>query len=218
MDTTRGKLSKSGKKAIISEVSKKLKEASRVSSSSSPSLWAMMATFPEEPAEISVVITRKKGTSCSAASSKDSSVTDWWNVPLEPIIPKQRHCATFDKLVGLYEKGLRNHQSLQVLADKSLVQNFGLVHFGYLQWMEGNASPTMADKSVTLSTVVEKFSKEAEQSLREAQKHMEAYYQIVAQATEEEIGELVENLPADSRAEMNHKAYDTAFAKIQSDG
>ena len=76
----------------------------------------------------------------------------------------------------------------------------------------------MADKSVSLSTVVEKFSKEAEQSLREAQKHMEAYYQIVAQATEEEIGELVESLPADSRAEMNHKAYDTAFAKIQSDG
>ena len=47
---------------------------------------------------------------------------------------------------------------------------------------------------------------------------MKAYYQMVAQAAEEKINELVESLPADSRAEMNHKAYDTAFARIQSNG
>ena len=105
----------------------------------------------------------------------------------------------------------RNYQSLQVVTDKNLVQP----DFGYLQWMKENASPAMADKSVSLSTVMEKFLDEAEQSLQE---HMKAYYQMVAQAAEDKINELVESLPADSRAEMNHNAYDTALAKIQSSG
>ena len=47
---------------------------------------------------------------------------------------------------------------------------------------------------------------------------MKAYYQMVAQVAEVKINQLVESLPADSRAEMNHKAYDTALAKIQSNG
>ena len=147
-------------------------------------------------------------------SSQEGSVKSW-ALPLIPIVPKVDNSTTFDKLVEVYEMRLRNNQYLQESEGKSLVKDSGLTkpNFCYLQWMRVNASSTLADTSASLSTAVGKFLSEAEHSLKE---HMRAYHKTVEEAAGEKINELVEGLPANSRAEMNRKAYGTALAKIQS--
>ena len=162
-----------------------MKEASLLSNSSSQSLSTTLSTVSLDSSEEPVVKIEEKLSPSDADTLKSSSHTlKDTSPPLAPLL-MQQPSATLDKLVGVYEVRLRNHQSLQVVTDKSLVQNFGLLQpdFAYLQWMRGNASSAMADESVSLSTTVEKFLDEAEQSLK-------TYYQMVAQAAGEKINEL----------------------------
>ena len=173
------------KNTIVAEVSKKLNDASLLSNSSSQSLSTTPNTVSPDSSEEPVVKIEEelflsyadtlKGSSHSLKDTSGQGKS--WALPLVPIVPKQHYSATLDKLVGVYEMRLCNHQSLQVVTDKSLVQNLNLLQpdFAYLQWMKENASPAIADKSVTLSTDVEKYLDEAEQSLQE---HMKAYYSI----------------------------------------
>lgn len=107
---------------------------------------------------------------------------------------------------------LQNHQLLEGLSGKTLAKNCGLTQpdFRHLQWMKKDASPDLADRANKIHFSVTKFLEEAERSL---QQHMRAYYESVEKAAEEKINQLVESLPANSRADINKRAYEAAFSK-----
>ncbi|GAV00442.1 hypothetical protein RvY_11289 [Ramazzottius varieornatus] len=143
--------------------------------------------------------------------SQDSTLKSW-ALPILPSTSKQPHTATYDQLVEMYVMCLQNHQLLEGLSGKTLAKNCGLTQpdFRHLQWMKKEGSSDLAGKANNIHLSVAKFLDEAERSL---QQHMRAYYETVEKAAEEKINELVESLPANSRADINKRAYEASLFK-----
>ncbi|GAV00451.1 hypothetical protein RvY_11295-2 [Ramazzottius varieornatus] len=132
-----------------------------------------------------------------------------WAIPLQSPVSKPDEPAIFNKLVDVYEMRHRNHQRLQELKDKLLCKDAGLTapDFGSLPWIKNHATSSSLDKVDTIQTTVIQLVEDTEKSL---QHHMRQYYELVEKVTEDKIDELVESLPANSRADVNQKAYNEA--------